>query len=223
MSVSDHPEISLVGGTGPLGRGLSLRLAAAGVGIKLGSRDPARARETAQQLNQLLPLGARPIEGVGNQDATSGSNPVILTIPYQAMVSQLSSLPGLGNGRVVVSTAVPMEFRSGAPTPIHPEAGSAAELVASLCPTARVVAALHTVAAGPLLRLQAELDEDVLVAGDDPEAKSEVSAIISRIPGLRPVDAGGLDSSSACEGITPLLLRLNRLHHAHTGIRIAGI
>jgi len=223
MTVSDQTEISLVGGTGPLGRGLALRLAASGVGIRLGSRDPLRAREMADQLNQTLPAGARPIDGFGNQDAISGGSLVILTIPYEAMASQLASLSGLGDGRVVVSTAVPMEFHGGVPTPIRPEAGSAAELVASLCPTARVVAALHTVAAGPLLRLQTELDQDVLVAGDDPVAKAQASALISRIAGLRPVDAGALDAASGCEGITPLLLRLNRLHRAHTGIRITGL
>jgi NADPH-dependent F420 reductase len=223
MTAEGMTTVALVGGTGPLGRGLATRWAAAGVKVWLGSRDPGRAAESADELAGSLPPAAAPIVGVGNQQAVEQAELVVLAIPYEALEPQLAALPEAGAGRVLVSTAVPMEFRDGLPMAIHPPAGSAAQLVQSICPDARVVAALHTVAAGQLLRLDRRLDEDVLICGDDPDASRQVSALVARIPGLRPVLAGGLATAAACEGITPLLLTLNRLHRARTGIRITGI
>ena len=223
MSADGLTTVALVGGTGPLGRGLAARWAAAGVRVWLGSRDPGRAEKSAAEVAGSLPPLAAPILGVGNQEAVDAAELVVLAIPYDALTSQLAGLRGVGEGRVVVSTAVPMEFRDGVPMAIHPPAGSAAEMVQSMWPATRVVGALHTVAAGQLLRLDRRLDEDVLISGDDPGARDQVSALVARIAGLRPVVAGALATAGACEGITPLLLSLNRLHRARTGIRITGL
>ncbi len=223
MSADGFATVALVGGTGPLGRGLAARWAAAGVRVWLGSRDPVRAEESVAKLRSSLPADAAPITPAGNQQAVDLAQLVVLAIPYEALEAQLSGLTGLGAGRVVVSTAVPMEFRGGVPVAIHPEAGSAAQMVRSLCPDASVVAALHTVAASQLLHLDRRLDEDVLLCGDDPSAAEQVAELVARIQGLRPVAAGALANAAACEGITPLLLTLNRLHRATTGIRITGI
>jgi len=148
---------------------------------------------------------------------------VIITVPYQAMSATLEELRSVAAGRILVSTAVPMEFLGGVPHPVTTGFGSATEQVAQLCPDSLVVGAFHTVAAGQLLKLDHTLDEDVLLTAHDAAAKERVSGLVERIPGLRPVDAGSLDSARFCEQLTPLLLRLNRLHRAHTGIRITGL
>ena len=223
MSDDELQSVAMVGGTGPLGRGLAVRLAVAGITVWLGSRDGARAEAVARATSEMLPASAAAIVGTENQRAIQQASLTVIAIPYDALAAQLSALTGLDGGRVVVSTAVPMAFDKGVPTAVRPEAGSAAQLVQAICPDARVVGALHTVAAGQLLRFDDVLDEDVLVCGDDPAACDVVRALVARIPGLRPVAAGGLAVAGACEGITPLLLRLNRLHRAQTGIRITGL
>jgi len=215
--------VALVGGTGPLGRGLAARLGRAGLRVWLGSRDPERAASVARDLPKDLSGGSGEVIGVSNQEAVTRAPIVIIAVPYEAIADQLSQLDGLGKDKVLVSTAVPVEFRAGLASAVSLSAGSATAEVAFLCPDARVVGALHTVSASRLLRLAEAMNEDVLISGDDLEAKALVNALVGRIPGLRPVDVGGLESAGLCETITPLLLRLNRLHRAHTGVRITGL
>ena len=214
--------IGIIGGTGPLGSGLALRLATAGMEVKVGSRDPARAREVAARLNQRPGGAEMPVEGWANA-AVAALPLVVVALPYDAVRPTVGPLVGELAGKIVVATAVPMAFVDGRPEPVHLEAGSAAEELAQLCPDARVVGAFHTVAAGQLLDLEARLDEDVLVGGDDRRARGVVARLVELIPGLRPVESGPLATCRYAEGLTPLLLRLNRLHHAHTGIRITGL
>ncbi|NNM97186.1 MAG: NADPH-dependent F420 reductase [Candidatus Dormibacteraeota bacterium] len=215
--------VGFLGGTGPLGRGLALRLAVSGVDVLLGSRDQSRGREIAADLSGQLPPGSGEATGASNREVLERCALVLITIPYQAMGATLEELRPLAPGRILVSTAVPMEFLGGVPHPVTTGFGSATEQVAQLCPDSLVVGAFHTVAAGQLLKLDHTLDEDVLLTAHDSAAKERVSDLVERIPGLRPVDAGSLDSARFCEQLTPLLLRLNRLHRAHTGIRITGL
>lgn len=222
MPGATKTELGIVGGTGPLGRGLALRLAANGWPIRLGSRDPSRARSIADELNSGLPHGGNPVEGVANLRAAA-AEVVVVAVPYEAMLETVTPLAAAMTGHLVVGTVVPMHFRGGRPQPIVPAAGSAAEELASACPGADVVSAFHTVAAGALLDLSTALDEDVLVCGDHPEARARIADMVRAIGGLRPVDAGELANSHYAETITPLLLRLNRLHRAHTGIHITGV
>jgi hypothetical protein len=216
-------SVGLIGGTGPLGRGLALRLAAAGVEILLGSRDGGRAQELCDTLSLSLPAGTGSIRGLANELVAEQAGLVIVTIPYDATATTLPTLASHLTARVVVSTAVPMEFRAGIPHPLRPAAGSATQEVAMLCPGAKVVGAFHTVAAGQLQKLALQLNEDCLVTADDDPAKQQVLELVGRVTGLRPVDAGGLQSAAFSEGLTPFLLRLNRLHGSHTGIRITGL
>jgi hypothetical protein len=116
-----------------------------------------------------------------------------------------------------------MEFRRGAPYPLTTEAGSAALEVAQRCPGARVAAAFHTVSASTLERLESTLDEDVIVTSDDATAKELAIHLVGTIAGLRPIDGGGLANAHFSEALTPFLIRLNRIHHAETGIRITGV
>ncbi|MGA8427288.1 MAG: NADPH-dependent F420 reductase [Candidatus Dormiibacterota bacterium] len=223
MNVADLDRVGLIGGTGPLGRGLAARLAAAGLAVRLGSRDPQRADEIATTIQAQVGSEAGTVAGVANLDAASFGRLVLLTVPYEAGAALLTELGGPLQGRVLISTAAPMEFRRGVPYPITPEAGSAALEASQQCPGALVVGAFHTVSASNLQRLGSPLDEDVIVTADDPEAKELVLRLVRTIAGLRPVDGGGLGNAHFSEMLTPYLIRLNRLHHTETGIRITGL
>lgn len=215
-------SVGVIGGTGPLGGGLAIRLALAGADVLVGSRDPRRAVETATQLNSRLSSGGHAIAGAGNAEVGT-RDMVVVAVPYHAVAETVSPLEERLRGRLLVSTAVPMRFVGGRPEPLRPEAGSAGEELAALCPESRVVGAFHTVAAGLLLDPTRPLDEDVLVSGDDPLDRRRVARLVELIPGLRAVESGPLASGRFSEALTPLLLQLNRLHRAHTGIRITGL
>lgn len=214
--------VGLLGGTGPLGRGLAGRLAQVGCPVLVGSRDPDRAAQLAAELSAELGAGAQ-VLGAGNSEVAVRAELIFVTVPYAAVRDTVLPLAAALRGKVLVSTAVPMEFRDRTPQPLPVAAGSAALELARDCPGAEVVAALHTVSAPLLLERSRELSEDTLVSGDAEAAKRRVAELISRIPGLRAVDAGPLASSGLTEQLTPLLLRLNRIHHGHAGIRVTGI
>lgn len=216
-------SLGILGGTGPLGRGLAARLASAGLSVRLGSRDPWRAEEAAARIRDGLGQAAGTVEGTSNHEAAGFGELTLLTVPHQATEALLGELGQLLSGRVLVSTAAPMEFPAGRPEPILLAAGSASEQVSRLCPDALVVGAFHTVSAPLLARLESSLDEDVIVTADDPGAKAVVLRLVEFIPGLRGVDGGSLANARFSEGLTPFLIRLNRLHHTQAGIRITGL
>jgi hypothetical protein len=223
MNASELGEVGLIGGTGPLGRGLAARLAVAGLTVRLGSRDPARAHEVATTIQAQVGDGRGRVVGVTNVEAAGSGEVTLLTVPYEAGAELATQLQQQLQGRVLISTAAPMEFRRGVPYPMAPEAGSAALEVSQRCPGARVVGAFHTVSASTLTALDSRLDEDVIITADDAEAKELVTRLVGSIEGLRPVDGGGLVNARFSEALTPFLIRLNRLHHTETGIRITGL
>jgi hypothetical protein len=223
MSTAAIGGVGIIGGTGPMGRGLAARMGMAGIAVLLGSRDPQRAEEAAATIRGRLGEGAGLLQGGSNSEAAAYGELALLTVPYEAGSSLLAQLDELLQGRVLVSTAAPMEFCDGVAQPVHPEAGSAALEVTRICRGALVVGAFHTVSAPLLGRLDSQLDEDVIVTSDHADAKELVIRLVEALPGLRPVDGGGLANASFSEGLTPFLIRLNRLHHAHTGIRITGL
>jgi NADPH-dependent F420 reductase len=223
--VTDPDTIPIVGGTGALGFGLALRLAAAGRPVAIGSRDAARAEQAAGRVREQLP-GAR-VEGFENSEATSRGAIVFLAVPFRAQSENLTNLKGvLTQGQVLVDATVPLAAAvSGKATRLLgvPQ-GSAAQQAQEMVPDGvTVVSALHTVSASTLAKLDAELDEDVLVTGDSQEAKARVSELIELIPGLRAVDAGKLEVARLVEGLTPLLISVNIRHKSHAGIKLTGL
>jgi NADPH-dependent F420 reductase len=223
MNASELGEVGLIGGTGPLGRGLAARLAVAGLTVRLGSRDPERAQALAAAIQAQVGSGRGKVVGVTNVEAAGWGEVTLLTVPYEAGTELATQLQQQLQGRVLISTGAPMEFRRGVPHPIAPEAGSAALEVSQRCAGARVVGAFHTVSASTLTALDSRLDEDVIITADDAEAKELVTRLVGTIAGLRPVDGGGLVNAHFSEALTPFLIRLNRLHHTETGIRITGL
>ncbi len=217
------PPVAIVGGTGPLGRGLAVRWARAGVAVVVGSRQVERAEALAAELTGCSGPDARPIGGATNAEAVARAAIVVVAVPYEAQAELARQLAPIVAGRTLIATAVPMTFADGVPLPLAVPAGSAAAELAALCPAARVVAALHTVSARHLADDRAALAEDVLVTGDDPEARAAAAELIARIRGLRAVDAGPLVGAAATERLTPILLALNRRHRVQLGLRLAGL
>lgn len=223
--------VAVIGGSGALGFGLSLRWAIAGTPIIIGSRDAGRAEEAAARVvERAREAGASDprVEGLPNEEAASGANTVVLAVPFRNQSETLANLRGaLQPQTVLVDTTVPLAAAIGgrATRTLGVWQGSAAEQAEEMVPRAvTVVSALHTVSAAALSDPSIEMDEDVLVAGDDRKSKDDVSELIRRIPGLRPVDCGDLERARILEQITPLLISINARHKIkHSGIRITGL
>ena len=214
--------VALIGGTGRLGPGLALRLSRGGVPVLIGSRDLERALDVAERVTAL---GAETkIRGVTNAEAAALGQLAILTVPYEAQAPLLPALATPLAGKVVVSTTVPVRFDPAlGPVAVEVDEGSAAEQVAALLPGSRIVGGFHTVSSAHLSRLDRELDEDVLLCGDDDGAKEEVRRIATVIPGVRVVDAGRLGNATHLEQLTVLLLSINRLSRRSVGVRLTGL
>lgn len=218
-------RVSIIGASGALGFGLALRLGAAGVGVTIGSRDAARATETAGRLREAAPAGD--FDGFDNGEAATKADMVILSVPFRSQSETLTNLKNhLREGQILVDATVPLAAAvSGKATrTLGVWQGSAAQQAQEMVPEGvRVVSALHTVSASKLADLEHELDEDVLVAGDRKADKEPVTALIERIPGLRCVDCGKLEMARLTEQLTPLLIGINVRYKTHAGIKITGL
>ena len=218
--------LAFLGGTGPEGRGLALRLAVSGEDVIVGSRDAQRAAAAAGELAALVDgvPGCGRIQGTDNLEAATQADAAFLTVPYEAQAPMLPLLAESLAGKVVVNVIAPMRFERGKGAIAVPvEAGSAAEEAQGMLPDSRVVAAFQNVSAEELQELGHEMEGDVVICSDHPEAKELVKSFTSRIASLRPVDGGGLGNSRYVEQITPLLVNINRIYKVHSGIRIVGV
>jgi 8-hydroxy-5-deazaflavin:NADPH oxidoreductase len=217
--------VAIVGASGALGFGLALRWGRAGVPIVIGSRDRDRAREAAGRAAELVPSGS--FAGAENAAAAAEAEVVVLSVPFRSQSETLTSLrEALRPGQVVVDATVPLAaaVAGKATRTLGVWQGSAAQQAAEMVPDGVVVvSALHTVSATLLRDLDHTLAEDVLVCGDDREAKRRVTALIERIGGLRTVDAGRLEMARFTESLTPLLISINIRNKAHAGIRVTGL
>jgi NADPH-dependent F420 reductase len=217
--------IPIIGGTGALGFGVALRLAKAGTHVVIGSRDAERAGEAAERLNAQVEGGFA--TGAENSDAATRGEVVLLCVPFRNQSENLTNLKGvLQPGQILVDATVPLAAAvSGRATRLLgvPQ-GSAGQQAAEMVPDGvEVVSALHTVSAATLNDIDHVLDEDILVAGNNVDAKRRVAELIGRIDGLRPVNAGRLEAAKLIEGLTPLLIGINSRYKTHAGIRITGL
>jgi len=219
------PPVTIVGATGDLGFGLALRLAHAGVPVVIGSRDAGRAAEAAERVRAAV-AGAD-ARGAENAEAAAASDLVVLSVPFASQASTLRSIrAALRPGALLLDVTVPLATAvGGRPTrTLGVPQGSAAQQAQELVPDGvTVVAGLHTVAARHLANLDHRFEEDVLICGDDADAKERVAALIGRIPGLRPVDAGRLELARIVEQLTALTISINVRHKVTAGVRIVGL
>lgn len=218
-------RIALLGGTGPEGKGLALRFALLGVDVLIGSRDEGRARSAAEHLMQdLRATGCtRNVSGMENLAAARSGDLVILAFPYAGVAALGPMLREALAGKIVLDVVNPLVFENGLFRVAAVEAGSAAEEIQQTLPDSQVVSAFKHQSAEDLRCIDLPLRGDVIVCSDHPQARRRILELVGEIRALRPVDAGPLANARALESITPLLLNLNRKHHAVTSIQILGL
>jgi NADPH-dependent F420 reductase len=212
-------SIGFIGGTGPEGRGLAARFAMAGHDVLIGSRSAERGEDTAKA---VVALGGGSVSG-GSNDIAARADIVVVTLPYAGQAETLPALRDQIGARIVISTVVPMQFQGRQVDMLTPAAGSAAQEVQQLLPDARVVAAFQNMAAHKLLDVDNRLEGDVIVCSDDTEALRDVISLARQVPDLRGIDGGPLACSRYVEGITTLLVHINRNYKTETHVRILGI
>lgn len=216
------PTIGVLGGTGPLGRGLALRLAQAGYVTTLGSRQPERAESKAAELRAEHGVDHTALRGAGNEQAAAAAV-VVVAVPFDGVEPTVKAVAPALAGKVVVSCVNRLGFDDRGPQPLPVNEGSAAELIAGLVPDARVVGAFHHVPAGQMRRGTHPVEMDVLVTGDDEDACATVAALAEAIPGMRAVRAGPLRLTRPLEELTAVLVSINRRYRVTAGLRVAGL
>jgi len=213
--------VAVLGGTGKEGSGLAARWALNGYHVIIGSREAEKAQSRAQELNESL--GGDYLVGMDNVSATQEAHLVVLTVPYTAHRATLESVKEHLAGKILVDVTVPLappKVRS-----VYIPEGKAASLEAQelLGDSVRVVAAFQNVSAEKLVDPAVTVDCDVLMAGDDSEAKAEVAKLVEAAS-MRAIDAGLLVNAIAVEALTPVLLYINKKYGVHgSGIRITGV
>lgn len=213
------PTIAMIGGTGNLGQGLAYQLAKRGYPMVIGSRAAAKAESSARELTQRI---GRAIIGTDNAAAASAGDIVILTVPWAHHRSTLESIRDAVQGKILVDTTVPLVPPKVTRVQL-PAGGMAAEQAQALLGAdVRVVSAFHNVAAAHLQADGAHHDSDVLVCGNDREARQQVVDLAQAI-GMRAWHAGPIENSAVAETLTSALIFINRFYKIRgAGIRITG-
>jgi len=215
--------VAVLGGTGPQGRGLARRFAAAGLPVVIGSRSAERATETAQTLAEAT--GGN-VTGADNAGASAAGDVVIVAVPWDGHGDLLKGLATALADKIVVDCVNPLGFDKLGAFVLDVEEGSAAEQAAALLPDSTVIGAFHNVSAVKLEDPEVtEVDTDVLVLGEgeNREACDLVQDLAGVIPGVRGVYGGRLRNAHQVESLTANLISVNRRYKAHAGIRITDI
>jgi NADPH-dependent F420 reductase len=230
--VTDGPAVEdlvvgVLGGTGPQGRGLAVRLAAAGQRILLGSRDAERAAEVAKEVAERAATagGAEiSVQGGSNVDVAGAADLVIVAVPFAGHAATLAELATPLAGKIVVDCVVPMGFDELGAYVLDVEEGSVTQQAAALLPDSHVVGAFHHLSAVLLEDLsRPTLDGDVMVVGDVREATDTVQALAGRLPGMRGIYAGRLRNARQVEALTINLVSVNRRYKVHAGVRVTDV
>jgi NADPH-dependent F420 reductase len=218
---SDNRTVAVLGGTGPQGRGLARRFAAAGLTVVIGSRSAERAESTAADLAEATG-GA--ISGASNADAAAQGDIVIVAVPWDGHKELLVELAPVLESKIVVDCVNPMGFDKKGAYELPVEEGSAAQQAGALLPGSRVVAAFHHVSAVLLEDPEVDkMDTDVMVLGDDRAATDVVRELAGTVPGMRAIYAGRLRNAHQVEALTCNLISINRRYKAHSGVCITDV
>jgi NADPH-dependent F420 reductase len=215
---ANRPTLAVLGGTGKEGTGLALRWASAGYPIIIGSRSAERAVEAAETMNAQL--GLTSVRGMGNDEAAQAGDIVVLTVPSDAQLATLEGVKDQLQGKILVDATARVDGRNPKP----PEGKASARLAQELLgPGVRVVGAFQNVPAHALKQLDHALASDVMVTADDAEARAVVVGL-AEAAGMQAYEAGGLDNGLVVEGLTALIIAMNKRYKSKTGgIRISGI
>ena len=204
-------RVAVAGGTGSFGRALAKRLAAAGYDVVIGSRDAARAAEAGDELG---------VAGATNDEACRAADLVVIATKADVALQTATELRDAIGTTPVLSVAAELEFTPEGVVPTTETTSVAARIQDVVA--GPVVAGLHSLAARNLGADEAR-DEDVLVCGDDPDAKAIVMELAERITSGRAIDCGPLASARALEGLTAVIVNINKRYKAHAGIRVVGV
>jgi 8-hydroxy-5-deazaflavin:NADPH oxidoreductase len=215
-------RIGILGGTGPAGLALAARLSSVGFETVVGSRSKYRAMEAVDTLLVRWPDRALRIDAADNDGAAS-ADVVVIATPWDGATQTATSVDAKLNGKVVICmanalTRIGKEFQ-----PLVPPRGSVAASVQAAVPGCRVAAALHHVPAKELGDLDHPIISDVLICSDHPDATLCTSEIVSKVPDMRPLDAGGLSQATPIESFTAVLLQLNVRYKTRVAVRFTGI
>jgi len=206
--------IAVIGGTGKLGSAIARRLAKAGRKVTLGSRSAQSAAQAAAELGFGL-------TGLSNADAAKAGDIVIVTVPFAAQELTLREIAAHVAGKIVVDTTVPLVPPKVMRVQLPPEGSAAQRAQKLLGADVRVVSAFHNVAAHKLATDQ-DIDCDVLVFGDDKDARAQVAALVG-LTGLRGIQGGALANSAAAEAMTSVLIFINKTYQVDgAGLLVTG-
>jgi len=225
--MNDHSSraIAVIGGTGPAGTGLALRWLKARETVIIGSRDAARAEQAAATIRRRIGTLAQ-VSGMENSAACAASDLLVLTVPFEGQAALLKQLkPAIRPGSILIDATVPLAASVGgrASRTLGVWQGSAAQQTAELVPKGVLVAAAFQNLSAEVLNGDDELDCDVIVCSDDPNATQATMALAAKIARVRAIDGGKLENARIIEQITALLIGLNIRHKGHVGIRITGL
>lgn len=211
--------IGILGGTGPAGQGVGLRLASAGYDVVLGSRDAERAATVAAA---LVPRGTGSVSGASNEEA-AGCEVVVVATPWDSAVATVTALRDHLAGKVVISMVNALVREGRELVPLYPPRGSMAAQLAHALPASTVVGAFHHLPASEMVNLDSGLDGDVVIFSDDAAARESVAQLVDSMPGLRAVIAGTMSLASAVEAFTAVCISINIRHKAHSYVKLAGL
>ena len=215
-------RIGVLGGTGPAGKGLAVRLASVGFEVVLGSRSKYRAMEARDKLVAIWPDRDLQIASADNEGAAD-CDLVVLATPWDAAATTVKSVEPLLRGKIVVSMCNALARVGHEFQPLVPPRGSVAASVQAAVPKAKVAAALHHVAATELGHIDTHVDSDVLICSDHPEATAATAEVVAQIPDLRPLDAGELSNAAPIEAFAAVLLQLNGRYKTRVALRFTGL
>jgi len=215
--------VAILGGTGPQGQGLAMRLALAGVPTILGSREKERSEMIVADLNARLPNGSVFVKGSTNEEAIDkATDMVIFAVPWGAHNKLLENLKNQLRGKILVDIVVPLSENDPKKVAMPPEGSATEAAQAILGQDTPVIGALHNVSAVTLQNLDWSINCDVLVCGDNLEARKKVIELVKKI-GVNAYNAGDAQSARCIEALTAILIRINiskMVPFSHAGIKI---
>lgn len=214
-------KIAVIGGTGKEGKGLALRWASAGHDIIIGSRDAERAATAANDLNTML--GRITVSGLSNTDAARAADIVVLSVPYEAHAATLDMIADETQGKILIDVTAPLDPENKKKTWRVPEGSAAQASQLRLGSNVRVVAAFQNISYTHLSDLEHDLGCDVLVCGNDKDAKKQVIEL-AKAAGMAAFDAGPIENAVVAEGLTAVLININiAFKIKNAGIRVTGV
>lgn len=221
MSDSNLKTIAILGGTGKEGKGLAYRWARAGYKVLIGSRTPQKAIDVAAELSQMLD-GKSHIEGLGNLEAAMQADIVVMTVPYAAHRATLESVKDALHGKLLIDVTVPLVPPKVSKVQMPPAGSATQEAREILGEGVEVCAAFQNISHEHLLG-DSDVTCDVLVTGTGPEARAETLNLVE-VAGLAGWDAGPIENSVVIEGLTSVLIGINKKYGStHAGIKITGV